>query len=173
MSGRSRFAGLVVAVLACLAALVVGAASSQGAPGYVKKPTLSLSSTNVNGCGPVTVTGADFAANESVTLTLHTKVYPLTTVQTDGTGGFSVAVTLPTGVNGTHTIVATGAKHDTASAKLTISNCGEAAAAPAAASAGGLSTTGVAVLSIGGLGVVLLAVGMLLVLGARRRRTLA
>jgi len=172
MSGRSRFAGLVVAILACLAALVVGAASSQGAPGYVKKPTLSLSSTNVNGCGPVTVTGADFAANESVTLTLHTKTYPLTTVQTDGNGAFSVAVTLPTGVNGTHTIVATGAKGDTASAKLTISNCGEPVTPPAS-SGGGLSTTGVAVLSIGGLGVVLLGAGMLLVLGARRRRTLA
>lgn len=172
MSGRSRFAGLVIALVACLAALVVGAASSQGAPGYVKKPTLSLSSTNVNGCGSVTVTGADFAANEAVTLTLHTTVYPLTTVQTDGTGGFSVAVTLPTGVNGTHTIVATGAKNDTASANLTISNCG-VPAAPPAPSGGGLSTTGVAVLSIGGLGAVLLAVGMLLVLGARRRRTLA
>jgi hypothetical protein len=171
MSGRRRFAALLVAVLACLVSLVAGAASSQAAPGYVKHASISLSSTGT--CGHLVVTGTDFAANEQVSLTLHTKVFALTTVQTDANGAFSVEVTLPDGVTGNHTVVATGSSKDKASAKLTVSNCAAAAGAGGSTGSGGLSNTGIAVLSIGGLGVLLLVGGTVLVLSARRRRTFA
>jgi hypothetical protein len=171
MSGRKRFAALLVAVLACLVALVVGASSSQGAPGYTKHPAISFSASG--SCGHLTVNGEGFAANESVTLTLHTKVYTLATVQTDANGAFHAAITLPDGVDGNHTIVATGSSKDKASGKLTISNCGGTGTGGQAAGGGGLSNTGVAVLSLGGVGVLLLIGGTFLVVSGRRRRTLA
>lgn len=170
MSGRRRFAALLVAVLASIAALLTGAAASSAAPGYTHGAHISLSATNVNGCGHLTVTGTDFAPNETVTLTLHTKTYVLGTVQTDASGNFSKVVDLPLGVNGSHTITATGTTHDKSSAKLTISNCADTGGV--STGGGGTSITGVAVIGISVLGLLLIGAGLLLVISGRRRRAL-
>jgi 5'-nucleotidase len=168
MSGRRRFAALLVAVLAGLLALVAGAAASQAAPAYTKHASISFSASGT--CGHLTVNGEGFAPNEQVTLTLHTKTFTLTTVTTDADGNFSAAVTLPAGVDGKHTIDATGSTNDKASGKITLTNC--AGTAGQGAGSGGLSNTGVAVLSIAGVGVLLLIGGTFLVVSGRRRRAL-
>jgi hypothetical protein len=168
MSGRRRSAALLVALLASLLALVAGAASSQAAPGYTGHASISFSASGT--CGHLTVDGQGFAAGEQVVITLHTKTFTLATVTTDSSGSFSTVVTLPAGVTGNHQILATGATGDKASGHLTLSNC--AGTAPQSAGTGGLSATGVAVLSLAGLGLVLLVGGVFLVASGRRRRTL-
>jgi hypothetical protein len=169
MSGRRRFAALLVALLAGLFALVAVAPSSQAKPGYTKGATISFNTSG--SCGHLTVSGTGFAPREQVVITLHSKTFTLATVTTDASGNFSVAVTLPAGVTGNHQIVATGATGDSDNGHLTLSACGNGAAGQGAGS-GGLSTTGVAVLSLGGLGLVLLIGGVFLVVSGRRRRTL-
>lgn len=168
MSGRRRFAALLIAVLAGLVALVAGAATSQARPGYVAGAEISFSSSG--SCGHLTVDGNGFAANEQITLTLHSKTYTLATLTTDSSGSFSAAVTLPAGVSGNHQITAAGAQ-DLAKGKITISNCATQATNGQGANSG-LSNTGVAVLSIGGVGVLLLIVGTFFVVTGRRRRAL-
>jgi hypothetical protein len=168
MSGRRRFAALLVAMLGCIVSLVVGSTAARAVPGYTDHASISFSATG--SCGHLTVSGEGFAANEQVTLTLHTKVYDLGTVQADANGDFSLAVTLPDGVDGSHTIVAKGTTSE-ASGTLTLSNC--AGTGGQSGGGGGLSNTGVAVMSIAGLGVLLLIGGAVLVLSSRRRRTFA
>jgi hypothetical protein len=169
MSGRRRFAALLIAVLAGLIALVAGASSSQAAPAYTGPAEISFSATG--SCGHLTVNGTGFAPGEQVVITLHSKTYTLATVTTDTSGAFSAAVTLPDGVTGSHQITAAGVQ-DSAKGKITISNCGGQGTAGQGAGSGGLSNTGVAVLSMAGVGVLLLIGGTFLVISARRRRTL-
>jgi hypothetical protein len=170
MSGRRRFAALLVAVLGTLVSLVLGASAAQAVPGYTDHASISFSATG--SCGHLTVSGEGFAPNEQVTLTLHTKVYTLTTVTTDANGDFSAAVTLPDGVDGNHKIVAVGTSGDRANGRLTLTNCG-GTGGQSGGGGGGLSNTGVAVMSIGGLGLLLLIGGTILVVSGRRRRTFA
>jgi hypothetical protein len=56
----------------------------------------------------VTVTGDGFKAGSTVTLTLDTGGAILGSVVADGSGKFSVQVTIPGGASGSHNIVATG-----------------------------------------------------------------
>jgi 5'-nucleotidase len=167
MSRRRRLAALLIATLVGLFALVVGAASSQAAPGYVDHASISFSASG--SCGHLTVSGDGFAANEQVTLTLHSKTYTLGTLTTDASGAFSAAVTLPAGVSGNHQITAAGPQ-DSAQGNITISNCGGQGTNNQGT--GGLSNTGVAVISIGAVGVLLLIAGTFFVVTGRRRRAL-
>jgi hypothetical protein len=167
MSGRKRFAALLVAVLAGLLALVAGAASSQAAPGYTEAASISFNSSGTC-AGQLAVNGTGFAGGEQVTLTLDATT--LTALATDASGSFSADVTLPAGVSGNHQIVATGSTGDSASGSITIGDCGNGTAPETGT--GGLSNTGVAVLSLAGLGLVLLVGGIFLVASGRRRRTL-
>ncbi len=146
MSGRSRLVALIVAILAVATAFLTSASTSSAKPAYTHNPTLSLSATAVSGCSTVTVTGTNFAPNELVDITMHTKTYALTTVQADGAGSFSTTITVPAGANGHHTIIATGRTHDSANAKLTVTGC----AGTGGQSIGGTGTsfTGVAVIGI-------------------------
>jgi hypothetical protein len=114
----------------------------------------------------VTVSGSGFVPNELIDLTLHTETVLLKTVQADSSGAFSTTVTLPTGVTGSHTIVATGRSGES-NVPTANMNIGCAAAQPVAE---GLSNTGVAIMSIGGVGVLLLVAGGLVLFSSRRRK---
>lgn len=167
MSAKNRATAIFGVILGILLSWTALAPSSEAAPGYTHPASISLSASVAQCGGHVTVTGTGFAANEVVTITLHSKPVVLTTVTANGSGNFSVVVNLPAGVDGHHTIVATGATGDKASAKITIESCG---AGTAGGSHGPTAVTGVAIMAIGGLGVLLLAAGTVLLIGARRRR---
>jgi hypothetical protein len=111
----------------------------------------------------ITVTGSGFGAFSTVTMLIYSEPQVLTTVVTDGTGSFSVEVTVPAGLAvGQHTLVAAGVDAAGQLRYLTL---------PITVTAGGamLAATGADVTApaIGGLAAVLLGAGLLVV--ARRR----
>lgn len=160
-------ATLALLGLAGLGLAVAGAASAAPCP-YSSCVSIAVSDQNPPEGGTDGVTGSGWTPGDTVNLTLHTATYSLgsATVAADGT--FSTTVDLPDGVTGNHTVVGTDpATGDTASADITIGGSGTG---DTSGSSGGLSNTGVAVLSIGALGVVLLVGGGLLMLAGRRRK---
>ncbi|MGI8678590.1 MAG: hypothetical protein ACR2LX_07890 [Jatrophihabitans sp.] len=148
--------------------------TSAGAYPPGTSPTLSLNKSIAVEGSQVVVTGANYAANERVTLTLHSAVSTLGTAQTDASGSFRTTVTLTAGVVGQHTITGDGATGDTASASILItaagSGGGSGTGGGSSGGGGGLSSTGVAVISLGTLGLVLLLGGGMMLLAGRRRK---
>jgi hypothetical protein len=136
---------------------------------------VTVSTTNPPVGGTITISGSGFPANDTLVITLHTKTYTLGTTTTDSSGSYSVTVKLPDGVSGKHTItVEDPATHKKAKIRITIGSAhGAAGAATSDSSSGGLSSTGVAVMGIGALGVVLLVGGGLMMLAGRRRKIAA
>ena len=167
MASRLRAVPTVVISIAALAcAAIFGAPSSSAAP-YSHQPTLSVSTQTPAEGSTITVTGADFVAGVEVTLTLHTVVVTLGSATPNSSGGFSRSVSLPAGVTGTHTIVASGGSaNDTASVTIDIG----APAGGSTSSGGNLSSTGVAIIGIGSLGLLLLIGGGVTLLAGRRRK---
>lgn len=166
MSAMKRLIAVSVAVIGMIiAAASIGVSASAYPPGT--SPTIALSSSTV-GCGSsLVVSGQNFAPNSSVELTLHSGAIDLGTVTTDGSGAFSAEVTIPSSVGaGSHEIEATGGG-EIATAFVTVTCAGAPGGPPPVAG------TGVAILSIGGVGLVLLIGGGLLVMAGRRRRATA
>jgi hypothetical protein len=180
MSAIKRVTAVLVALLGMLLASTALASSSGAAP-YTPPPTLAVSSAN--GCSPIAVAGAGFAANELVDLTLDAGGTALKTVRADADGSFSTSVSLAAGTTGAHTIVATGATGDTASARITVAtNCsgvggqgtgGNGGTGGTGSGTGGVAVTGVQVAAISGAGLVLLVAGAMLLISGRRRRAVA
>lgn len=163
----------VVVLGGLLTAGSIFAASSAVAAPYTRQPTLSVSTQTPVAGGHLTVTGTGFVNGTPVTVTLHSAVVTLGSATPDASGNFSLSVTLPSNVTGTHTIVASGpAANDTASVTITIGT-GSGTGGPTSGSGGGLSATGVAVISIGSVGVLLLGAGGLMLLFGRRRKLVA
>ena len=100
----------VTRTLAVLGIMVasVGFASSANAAPYTSAPSLAVSTTNPAEGSTIDVTGTDFDANSTVSLTLYSDPYALGSVTTDSSGSFAASVTLPNGVTGSHTIVGQG-----------------------------------------------------------------
>src|SRR3954467_922077 len=112
MSGRRRVTALLIAVLGAAGGLLLAAGSSAAKP----KPYHHHHHAHIH-CTPfkpvvgtqITCDGDDYLPNDHVVLTLHTKVYALGSVQTDGQGDFRGKVLqLPAGVLGPHTVVGEG-----------------------------------------------------------------
>ncbi|SFF49725.1 LPXTG cell wall anchor domain-containing protein [Blastococcus tunisiensis] len=116
----------------------------------------------------ITVSGSGYAPNSSVDVIIYSTPQVLTTVIADGTGAFSVEVTVPAGLAaGSHTVVASGVDASgvlryvtlpitvTADGVATLANTGADVTVPAVA---GLATLGL---------------GAGLIVFARRRRTAA
>lgn len=165
-----RSTSVLLAVVGLLTA-VLASASSAGAAPYHKQPTLAVSTTTPAVGATITVTGADYGANETVNLTLHTATYNLGSAQTDANGGFTTSITLPAGVSGTHTLTGTGmTSHGVASVTLVIGGSGTGAVGGSSGGGGGLSNTGAAVIGAGALGISLLIGGLLMLLAGRRRK---
>jgi hypothetical protein len=170
MSASRRRLAVSTAAASVLFVAMIGAfsGSAQAAP-YTAQPTVSVSDETPTEGGTLTLTGQGFGSSEDVNNTLHTVTYPLTSAHTDAAGNFSVVVTLPAGVTGTHTIVSAGVTSGrTASVTITIG-----APSTGGAGGGGLSNTGVAVIGIAGVGVLLLIGGGTMLLAGKRRKVSA
>ncbi len=156
-----RLTASVAAVVGLLLGALAFAASANAAP-YTNQATISVSTQNPAVGGSLAISGDGFAAGETVSLTLHTQTYNLDSATTDVSGRFTATVTLPAGVSGAHTIVATGlSSGQTTSITITIGS--------SVSSSGGLPNTGVAVLGVGVVGAALLIGGAaMLVVGQRR-----
>ncbi|HEV7205819.1 MAG TPA: hypothetical protein VGN18_14510 [Jatrophihabitans sp.] len=157
-------------LLGSVFALIALAAPSNAA--YTPKITI-----NSPVCTSGTVTGSGFQPNEAVTLTVSGTT--VGSAKTDSTGNFTTTATFPSSITGNKVLTGTGAGGDTASTQVKVNtDCGIAGqsssrANPSSSSSSGtqgLSATGVAVWTIGGLGVLLLAAGALFTFGGRRGR---
>jgi hypothetical protein len=75
--------------------------------------TLTLSATTLSPGQQFTASGAGFAANTQVTITLQSQPVTLATVVANAQGQFTVTLTIPAGTTpGTHTVIATGQAPD-------------------------------------------------------------
>lgn len=159
---RRLTASVAVAVGFLLGALAF-TAPANAAP-YTNQATIAVSTQNPPVGGSLTISGEGFAAGETVSLSLHTQTYNLGSANADDSGRFTTTVTLPSGVSGVHTILATGlSSGQTTSITITIGSSVSSSAG------GGLPNTGVAVLGVGGVGAALLIAGAaMLVVGQRR-----
>ena len=165
----------VAASAGVLAGLLLGAfalaAPSIAAP-YSNPTTISGSTQSGVEGGTVGVSGTGFLANETIDFVLHSDPVDLGTTKADASGSFSATLTLPDGVTGNHTIVATGETSGrTASFPITISAPGSATGTTGGGSGGGgLPVTGAAVLGVGGLGALLLVGGGVMLLIGKRQK---
>ena len=170
MSAMKRLFAVIVAVIGMvIAAASLGVAASAYPTG--QSPTIATSASTVQQGGTLTVTGDHFTPNASATLSLHSAVVPLGTVSTDANGQFSAQITIPSSEPaGTHTIEAldnpTG---DIAAATITVT-AGGTGGGGGGGGGGGVAETGVAVISIGAVGLVLLVGGGLMLMAGRRRK---
>lgn len=168
MTYRSRAAAMMVAVLALVLAGLFTAGTAGAAP-YVRQPHLAINTQTPAVGATVTLTGTGFVAGVHVTVTLHSTPVTLGSATPNANGDFTLSATLPSGVSGTHTIVASGsADNDLASVTITIGGSGSGGGG--SSGGGSLSSTGVAVLSIGSVGVLLLLGGATALLVGRRRK---
>lgn len=176
MKTYKRAVALFAVLLGSVITLIALASPSTAA--YTPKITI-----NSPVCTTGTVTGSGFQPNETVTLKLSPGGQVVGTATTDSTGNFTTTATFPASVKGSRLLTGTGSTGDSASVRILINTrCGVAGVSssranttPAGATTGGsgtegLSTTGVAVWTIGGLGVLLLAAGALFTFGGRRGR---
>jgi hypothetical protein len=162
MSVISKRFGVITTVLAGVAiGAFLFATGAQAAP-YSTAPAVAASTQVPAEGSSLTLTGSGYLSGETVDNVLHSAPYALQSAVADGLGNFSVSVTLPSGVTGSHTISSTGAISGRVSTiAITIVT---------PQSSGGLPDTGVAILGIGSVGVTALVVGGLVLLAGRRRR---
>ena len=162
MSVISKRFGVITTVLAGVAiGAFLFATGSQASP-YSTSPAVAASTQAPAEGASLTLTGTGYLPGETVDNVLHSAPYSLGSAVADSLGNFSVSVTLPSGVTGSHTISSTGVTSGRVST-VAITIVGPQ-------SASGLPDTGVAILGIGSVGVTALVVGGL-VLAAGRRRT--
>jgi len=161
MSKVVRAAGGLFAALALVFVAFGFTAGASAAP-YTNGASLSVSSTDLHPGGKITVTGTGFKPGETVRVTTTCGV--LGTAVADDIGSFTATFTIPAGCTGSFGITATGL-----TSGITASALIDEPVPGTPESTGGLSNTGVAVLSLGGLGVALLAAGGLFVLVGRRK----
>lgn len=167
-----------VALLPVLA-LSGAPASAQASPCAPGGPTaqyppsacgLALGKTEVRPGESLSVSGAGYRANSTVSLEFRSAPSSLGSAQAGAGGAFSTSVTIPADATpGAHTIAATGVDASGAARELT----GTVTVLGAVATRGGdLPRTGASFALPAGLaGAVLLAVGSVAVLASRRRRT--
>jgi hypothetical protein len=162
MIGLHRRAVAVVAAFGiALVALLFGATSAEAYLGT--SVSISVGQSSVGQGGSVPVSGSGFQPNSEVTLTLRPGSAVLGTVTADSAGHFSTSVTVPAGTSaGSYQIVATDQIGDSAIAAVTVTASTTTPGAP--------FNTGVAVASIGSVGIALLVGGGLLLVFGRKRR---
>lgn len=105
MRASSAATAGVFAVGAASVALLAGAAIA--AP-YTNGPTQSISTSNPEPGGKVSVAGGGMVAKEKVAIELHSTPVLLKTVQADANGAYSADVKLPTDATCSHELVAVG-----------------------------------------------------------------
>jgi hypothetical protein len=160
-------AKVVLAVIAVGFGLSLSLATPAFAADYTtpSAPTLTTS-TSSGGAGlAFTVSGCNYAPNESITITLQNSTsVVLATVTANSSGCFSSTVTIPSNTApGAYTISAGGLAFTT----FTVTSV-----APVVATTTPLAITGADIAALSGVGAIALALGgMLILTGRRRRRT--
>lgn len=154
------------------AAVFLGVSLGWAAPAFAypagSGPAVATNTSSTTPGGSMTVTGSNFVPNETITLTLHSTPVTLGTTSASASGTFSVTVTIPSDTTpGTHTILASGATGDSASTTIVVTG----AISPPATVTSGLPFTGADIAAVSGVGAIALALGGMLVLTGRRRRT--
>lgn len=131
---------------------------------YGANGTLTLTNSIAAPGSDVGVTGTGFDPNSTVHLTIQSVPVLLGTVTTDGSGGFTMPVTIPMDFDGAHHIVATGVDPDL-SVLVLQANVMVTSQPPtdtfAQVTPAGSSDS--AVLALAGIGIVLLTAGVLLI----------
>lgn len=174
---RAKLIALLMG-LATIVCLGVGASTAAAVPAAAPAattpypppscPLLSVSTTNPFPGQTITVAGSNFTPSVAVTIELDTNV-ALAHTNADGSGSFSVNVTLPSDLVGNHTISAVGTN---------LGNCPvdpiqitvQAGAGPSSSSSGGgLASTGVNVLVGLVIALGLVAAGVIATRTGRRR----
>jgi hypothetical protein len=136
---------------------------------YANTPQIATNTSTTPPGGQLLVTGENFVPNELITLVLHSTPVTLGTTTSTATGTFSTEVTIPADTTpGAHTIVATGASGDFATTDITVA---ATTPIPVTATSSGLAFTGADIAALSGVGAVALALGGMLILAGRRRRT--
>lgn len=171
--GRRRFAALLIALALLIAALTLTSPAS-AAP-YTNQTTVGVTDqTPCEGCS-FTVSGDGFTPGERVRIVLDNGDF-LGTAVADSSGHFSFSVTLPSGLTGTHSIIATGetsGRTATSSVSISAPTSTGSASGSSSSSGSGLAYTGFAVAGIGGIGVALLIGGGAMLLIGKRRKGVA
>jgi hypothetical protein len=113
----------------------------------------------------ITISGSGFAPNSEVTLVIYSSPQPLGTAITDQAGTFSKAVTIPSGLTGSHTITSIGVDPDGVARVLALGVTITGATADAGtdddggSGSGGLAITGAPVVTLLLTGILLIASG--------------
>ena len=160
-----------LSVLACaiLALFAFAGTASAYPPGT--SPAISLDHNSGPVGDAVQVTGSHFTPNASARLEFHSTVVVLSTVSTDGSGGFVTTIHVPNVALGGHDVVGVDVSTgDTASAAFTVTGAGTGGTSGSGSGGGGIANTGVAVVGILSVGFVLLVGGSLMVMAGRRRK---
>lgn len=180
----------VVALFAVLLAGLITAITI-AAPGSEAAYVASIRITSP-ACTTGSIVGTGFQPNEHVVIRLSPGGQTVATATASPTGSFTVTATFPPSVKGSRLLIATGSQSTAQTRVLVNTTCGVAgqsssranggtssgvagvAGVSSSRSSGGgsevLGGTGVAVWTIGGLGVLLLAAGALFTFGGRRGR---
>jgi hypothetical protein len=79
---------------------------------YTPSGPLKVSSLNPQPGAAVTVAGDGFAPDSEVRVTIESTPVLLATTTADGSGAFSISVTIPAAFSGSHRLVATGTDAD-------------------------------------------------------------
>ena len=128
--------------------------------------TVTTSTSSIAPGGSFTVQGSNFQPNATVTVTLHSNPVTLGTTTANSSGDFSIVVTIPSDtVPGTHEVIATDTAGDSASTEIVVTGT-----VPVATSSG-LAFTGADIAALSGVGAIALALGGMLILTGRRRRS--
>lgn len=178
-----KLRAMVTLAVAVLAAAFVAPAQAGATPQALAYPpaicpTLSVSTTHPLPGERITVSGVDFTPNATVHLVLHSKTYNLATVTANGQGEFTTQVTLPSGVVGRHEIVAVSGFPQVQGCPprpivVIYIHAPEGTSAGHNPGSGGTSFTGVDVLLILIAAALLIAAGVALNRGGRRRHSAA
>lgn len=168
MIAATRFIAVVTGLLMC--GLVALGGNAVAAP-YVHAASCAVSDGTPDIGGTVGVTGHDFGANDSVSITLQPGAINLASTSSNASGDVSTTVSLPANVAGTHTLVLLdAATSQSATCSINIGGSGTGGESSGGSSGGGLSATGVAVASILVVGLGLLVGGAVLLVSGRRRK---
>lgn len=166
----SRLFVVAVAVVAVSSSASAAFAYGPGQTGSLSSSTSTCDPTS--GC-TLSLTGIGFQPGETINFTLYSTPVALGSTTADPTGSFTVSETVPAGTPvGSHTIVAVGATSGTtATFAFTVAAASASSVTPAPSGSGGLAFTGADVTALAGVGAIALALGGLLILTSRRRRT--
>jgi hypothetical protein len=174
-----RIRTLVALALAATCLAVAGPAATSVAYPTKICPTMSLSTTTPVVGETITVEGVDFIPDAHVRLELHTKVYVLADLTVSGSGTFSTHVTMPSGVSGSHAVVAIGGSAGGATCPdnpvqiVRLHNGSQGTDANGGGTdnnGGGTAFTGVDVLLLLLIAALLIVAGVMLTRGGKRRR---